>query len=163
MRAFNALFRQQAVFVKEQNRAFWIKLSLVMRFRRQLRRMTGAEGVARKIRCYVRYSTMLHQAIHQAQLEYVKANSRKEAKSIQYLFAKAGRLENLFNALTGKAEERVELEIKSKLYRIYERETNFPVQAHKMVHETLQMCFMMHTAGEFRSKLGLFYEKIAFL
>lgn len=95
-----------------------------MNFKKSLRRLTGEKenGLERRICCYFRYSVIFATSIQFMRMRFIKESSRKEAKSIYYLFAQKGKVKNLFNALTLTKENLTEIEIKSKFFRIFDKD-----------------------------------------
>ena len=140
VREFTRLFRQEAARRKAGNRAFWVKLQLLMNFKRALRRLTGenADGLDRRLCCYLRHSFIFATTMHFMRMEFIRAISKKEARSIYYLFAQKGKVQNLFNAITAQSGNLAEIEIKAKFYRVFDKEASPMVQAHMMVYGIIQ-------------------------
>lgn len=141
-----------------------------IRYKKILKRHTGAEGIARKIRNYIRYYTMFFHVCYM----YITLSLSERARiyqvySVNELFVKKGKIKNLFKAFTGneRSEEeilsRVKIPIESKMYKVYDSARYIALQAHRLVLKSIESKYNANTAVELFEKIHAFREKIVFM
>ena len=91
--------REQSEYKKERNREFWVKLSLIMKFKIHIKRFSGTDGISRKIKGHIRYAFIFSTSVYRVRMENITDRAKIEARSISYLFAKNAGKNNLIDAL----------------------------------------------------------------